>query len=325
MQVPPSAFPVNKPIDPSKIPPMGNNAEETGAASFMEDVHDVLKRVVSSVTKEEGAQERLMAKPIDILCFGRAGVGKTTLLEGLTGRDLGSTPRLDHGTTKLECISVVESLPGKNGESLSVQIRFWDSKGIEKWSSTDVKKLFEELKLNEVHPLCVFYCATCNGRVDSQIVTSILRWFLEQDLAVFYLITNLYSHSDEQLDAQITGGLEVMTVAVGSPHKDIGDLVWQFGEKGFVMAVNSKPYTSRLGGKGPKNIDNLMEMCVSTLNEEQLSQFFLATLHNRNFWDKAVDKCRTIIKRLDKAGIDVRSFLQKTWGVVQEFVNALFA
>ena len=92
-----------------------------------------------------------MSKPIDILCFGRAGVGKTTLLEALTKKDLGSSPKLDHGTTKLECCVVKENIPQSDGSVSQITIRYWDSKGIEKWTSEDVPNLVAELDKQQVN------------------------------------------------------------------------------------------------------------------------------------------------------------------------------
>jgi GTPase SAR1 family protein len=191
---------------------------------LVEGVQNVMDRVATNVTNSPGEQERLLKNPIDILCFGRAGVGKTTLLEALTGRNLGSTPRLDHGTQKLECCDINESLPRKDGSTIPIHIRFWDSKGIEKWTGSDVEQFLKELSTNNVKPLCVLYCATSNGRVDSVVVTSLLQFFFEKKIAIFYVVTNIYSQSDEQLDGQIDGGIKIMSSVSGYEPRSLTDL-----------------------------------------------------------------------------------------------------
>jgi predicted GTPase len=118
-------------------------------------------RAASKVTNLSGEQDRLLSKPIDIFCFGRAGVGKTTLLEALTGRKLGSTSRVDHGTSKLECCDIHDNLPNKEGNSVKIHIRFWDSKGVEKWTGGDLVELFEELKNQNVSHLFLVSLLTC--------------------------------------------------------------------------------------------------------------------------------------------------------------------
>jgi predicted GTPase len=119
--------------------------------NFAGGIYGVAMRVAENVTEHYVEQERLLSKPIDILCFGRSGVGKTTLLEALTGMDLGSTAKLDHGTTKLQCHLVDQYVPKKNGSNIHIHLRFWDTKGIDNWNSGDVTKLFEELKEMKVY------------------------------------------------------------------------------------------------------------------------------------------------------------------------------
>jgi hypothetical protein len=60
-----------------------------------------------------------------------------------------------------------------------------------------------------------------------------------------------------------------------------------------------------LGHKPPCNVDLLMELIVKSLNEEQLVQFFLATLNNRTFWEKVTDVVKTIILHLAKNGVNL--------------------
>jgi predicted GTPase len=186
----------------------------------VDKVKEIVHRVASKVTHLSSEKDRLLSKPIDILCFGRAGVGKTTLLEALTGRQLGSTSRVNHGTSKLECCEIHDNLSNKEGNSVKIHIRFWDSKGVEKWTGGDLVELFEELKnqnvssvfsevINvEVHPICVLYCGSGYGRINSGIVAHILREFLSSETPVFYVITNLYSHSDETLTGQFEGAMK---------------------------------------------------------------------------------------------------------------------
>ena len=53
------------------------------------------------------------------------------------------------------CCNIYDNLPGTDGREVKIQIRFWDFKGIEKWSGYDLVGLFEELKKQNV--LWVYY------------------------------------------------------------------------------------------------------------------------------------------------------------------------
>jgi len=296
---------------------MGENKD------FVVGVHKTVERVLEKNLTTPGEQERLLKKPIDILCFGRAGIGKTTLLEALSGRNLGSTPKLDHGTQKLEAIDIQEILPKKNGDKMNVNIRFLDTKGIDKWNnSNDVVQMMSDLQAMNVEPICILYCATANGRVESRVVIEILQMFFGKKIPIFYVITNIYAQSQPQLEAQIEGGNNIMSAVTSAKEVLVGEMAWKFHEKGYLIAVNSKEFISTMGKAPPKNVQFLMELCVSTLNEEQLTQFFLATLYNRTFWDKAADKFKTVVNHLkESVGIDVRSFLQTAWINIQNFIN----
>lgn len=176
-----------------------------------------------------------MAKPIDILCFEQAGVGKTTLLEALTSRKLGSSTQLDHETTKLECHEVSETLPKHSGGMVTVNIWFWDSKRIDDWKSNDVSGLFEELEQQNMQPLCMFYCATGNSRVGSATVQQVLSIFVASQTAVFYVITNIFSLSKDQCKGQLDGACNIMTsVTNNQPNKRTE---YQYGMCTYIMQI----------------------------------------------------------------------------------------
>lgn len=54
-----------------------------------------------------------------------------------------------------------------------------------------------------------------------------------------------------------------------------------------------------MGSMPPLNVNITMELVMSALNEQQITQFFLATLNNRSFWDKAHDFIRTMAIRVE--------------------------
>ena len=43
-----------------------------------------------------------------------------------------------------------------------------------------------------------------------------------------------------------------------------------------------------------------MSLCVEYLDEEQLARYFLATIHNRDSWARAMDKCLDVLSYLVK-------------------------
>jgi len=258
--------------------------------------------VVKNVTQEEGKQIRLFSTPIDFVCIGRAGVGKTLLLEKLTGRFLGSTSRLDHGTKNLSCCEILETLEGE----YPIHLRFWDTRGIDQWETNrGVDDVILEISDNQIRPLCVFYCATGNGRVATLTVTRLLQHFYDTGVPVFYVITNIYSLSSSALDEQINGGKQIMEGITDARAVEQSDLVYVFNERSFLVGVNSEVFTSRLVTAGILNIKELMQLCCSALHEEKLLQFFVATLHNRTFWESAHDFLLTVGLRVTSTTMSI--------------------
>jgi hypothetical protein len=60
------------------------------------------------------------------------------------------------------------------------------------------------------------YCGSGNGRINSGIVAHILKEFFTSETPVFYVITNLYSHSDETLKGQIEGAMKIMALVTSN-------------------------------------------------------------------------------------------------------------
>lgn len=240
----------------------------------------------------------------DLLCFGRSGVGKTALLEGITGRHLGSTPRLDHGTATLTCIEAEEQVPQLNGGTKILHIRFWDTKGIDQWTKEEVPAMFDELERAHVRPVCVFYCTTGSGRVATEVLEPILRKFCQQNIIVVWVVTHMYATSDEQFDAQMEAGKETVQRLSGHPAVLVEEDVFTCGARCFVVGVNSKTYENRLMGikRDPKNLDKLMQLCVEHLEGSDAAWFFFASLSNKDFWSKAISRIKHLLLLF---GIDV--------------------
>jgi hypothetical protein len=75
-----------------------------------------------------------------------------------------------------------------------------------------------------------------------------------------------------------------------------------------------------LGKKPPYNVDLLMELIVNSLNEEQLTQFFLATLHNRTFWERVTDRLTSITELLTRNDINLSSLPSYLWEKIKQFI-----
>lgn len=258
--------------------------------------------------------------PIDILIFGRSGIGKSCLLKAITNDpNIETSPQLDHVTKELGCF--VKKI-GK------LTFRFWDTKGIDTWTiSEDVGRLLNDICRRNIQPLFVIYCSSCSGRVDSEVVTKILNCLKGTKTPIAYVITNIYSHSNEQLQGQIDGGLRIMeevylknSVQKNKYYYEFGVLTDTNGSiirdgKGILIAINSEPYRNDLTNTNkPKlNLFELMWFIGNNLNDEDFVRFVALTIQNRSYWEQISDNVRTKLyqcrDKLTEYGIRVQNFV----------------
>jgi GTPase SAR1 family protein len=233
--------------------------------------------------------------PVDILIFGRSGVGKSALIKAITGIQVPSSPDIDHVTQTINCTIV------NNGK---LKFRFWDTKGIDKWENySDVENMFNEIKEKKIMPLFVIYCASFNGRVNSKIVTKILLNFKQYNVPIAYVITNIYAGDDNQFDGQRKGAFSIMNdVFLVQPEK-ISEYYYEYGElrdtdgelisdgKGILICVNSQPYIKKRENIDlPQfNINELLDFIGCHLNGERFAEFVILTLNNRSYWKQKYD------------------------------------
>jgi GTPase SAR1 family protein len=235
--------------------------------------------------------------PIDIFVFGRSGIGKSQLIEAIADVKMDSSPQLDHVTQTLTA-AILHIGP--------LTLRIWDTKGIDKWEDVNaVANLFKEIEEKKIKPIFVIYCAAAGGRVNSDIVTRILKSFNSTYIPICYVITNIYAGSSEQFGAQMQGGRHIMQTVFQQTSCAVGQFRFEYENKpkqdpdsektsrGLLIGVNSCAFTNLMGTMPPFNVHGLMDFLASNLNDEEFTKFVALTMNNRNFWDRAHDTLRS--------------------------------
>ncbi|CAF1494136.1 unnamed protein product [Didymodactylos carnosus] len=316
--------------EPSAPPPVNDIGGENTEPK--KTLLNVAQEKVTTVVRAE-AQKRNLAEevilgrlsPIDILTFGRSGVGKSCLLKAITKVDIPTSAQLDHCT---ETLTEVPFVCGK------LTFRFWDTKGIDKWSSSDdVDNLLDEIKLKDIKPLFVIYCACAASRVDSVMLTTLLKSLQKDGIPVAYVITNMYAHTNEQLKGQLSGGLQIMSeifysetgpVQINKFHYEFNDLYDNQQNlvregKGLLIAVNSAPFENDLTQTylPVKHIYELMDFVAKNLHDKDFAKFVALTLNNRDYWDRVSDaiksKCHSIKDTLKQWGFNLWEMLKNLY------------
>jgi GTPase SAR1 family protein len=264
--------------------------------STLDHVVNIIRRIASQEAKTHNVSTEVVLErlsPIDIFVFGRSGIGKSQLIKAIADAKMDSSPRLDYLTLTLTAaIRYIGSLT----------LRVWDTKDIDSWEDVNaVGNLFKEMVEQKINPIFVIYCAASGGRVNSDIVTCILKTFNSTYIPICYVITNIYAGSSEQLGAQIQRGCSIMEAVFQQTPSPVGQFRFEYENKpeqdsgtdktarGLLIGVNSCVFTNVMVTVPPVNIHELMDFLASNLNEEEFTKFVALTMNNRNFWDRVHD------------------------------------
>jgi hypothetical protein len=273
-------------------------------SSVLEDFAEKVDMAAGKAAKQRNLDKSIVLErlpPIDICVFGRSGIGKSELIKAITHLDIPTSSQIDHVTLTLTEASTTIGL---------LQFRFWDTKGIDNWLDLDaVDNLFNEMRERKIQPIFIIYCAAAGGRVDSDIVASILKQFQVTKIPICYVVTNIYAANDDQLAKQIEGGRRIMDNVFDLFPDQTEELCFQYRNRtddpddllpakgGILIGVNSCPFRNRMGSMPIYNIHELMNFLADNTNDEDFSKFVALTMNNRHFWDRVSDGLRTRLRR----------------------------
>lgn len=293
------------------------------------DEHISLKVVenMEKVKKDYGGFIVINKTDIDIVVIGRARIGKSTFLGAMINEDIGK-PSAEHGTLNLDCY-----VRTKTSKNTITTIRYWDTKGLENWTTNEeALTLIHQLNTRGVKPFIVFYCASANGVINRTVVETIFQYFLGKKISMYYIITNHYSMNKKDREEQLNLARSVFRNVLSYSKLEV-----DFVEKGnkFVLEVICGDYKCGLASVNSipfidedenihhekKNVEEVMLMVISKLNNEELGEFMLATLNNISFWNKLGAKIAAKFNELVDRVTDVVQMIYENRTLIIDFMK----
>lgn len=177
-----------------------------------------------------------------VLLFGGAGVGKSTLVNGLVGREVAATSgRLNAVTGETRNYEVSYSAKGMPKQ----KVTFWDTAGIMDWTQLQVVNVLDAY-LKETKPICALICFAPSERSDEQLISVLCEELKNRSIFVGLVLTKMYSDAQSVADTW-KSMTQIANRFIGQIEETKRDKrnreFFVRGEFGLLVKVNSKQQT----------------------------------------------------------------------------------
>jgi len=242
---------------------------------------------------------------VGILVIGPSKGGKSTLLSAITKKDVPSSAGWQPHTSGL----------GHYKVSPNSKVVFWDTKGIEKWSRSDiegfVEKLIKDIKPQERPACCIFVARTVGNNMQMDLMEYLLTGISRRlSMPLFFVVSDVYAANfpDDiyalrngagtnekgyiKMLSDVTNSipeLHASISAVADPPWSAGKDIWQchkFGERTYSFEINSKDKI--VGGVKYKasGVAELMSCIIENMDPSHIASVMVSlSCYNRSWWD----------------------------------------
>ncbi|CAF3427362.1 unnamed protein product [Rotaria socialis] len=222
---------------------------------------------------------------INILICGASRVGKSTLINAICEKQLAKTSAgLRACTNKISPYYLKGTIEINSG-TINYQYNFWDTPGIETWSSEEIRKTIEGIKQKPKSDiLCMIYCASPGSYAKLEQIDRLLKECMDQHIFCALVCTNKCAASDKQLEGVMNDFEQLLRRHHDKPREENG--VMFFGNMGLCTAVNSERFVNSCQNViiEPSGIDELIVGIMESLDDEKLLQWCTLALENKKFW-----------------------------------------
>ncbi|CAF3316139.1 unnamed protein product [Rotaria socialis] len=222
---------------------------------------------------------------INILICGASRVGKSTLINAICEKQLAKTSARLHACTDKISPYFLKGTVEIDSGTINYQYNFWDTPGIETWSSEEIRKTLEGIKQKPKSDiLCMLYCASPGSYAKLEQVDRLVQECMDQHIFCALVCTNKCSGSDKQFKGVMDDFEQLLKKHHDKSREENG--VMFFGNMGLCTAVNSERFVNSRQNAitEPSGIDELILGIMESLDDEKLVQWCMLALKNKNFW-----------------------------------------
>ena len=317
---------------------------------------DSIKQEIENDLKSNEFTKKL--NHFNILILGRAGIGKTTLINSIL--EFEGTPKellTGEGTSK-----TIGEPKGYISDKVK-GIRLWDSQGIDKEKYNipkvveSVKKLINEASLNNDPDLfihCIWYCISGNRfeKLESESISELMSIYDDDTLPIIIVYTEAYSENstkevcdevkkvlDKVVDKQKIKEINIVPIVAKDKEiklRNISTTIEKFGIKPLMdisikkikLAVNSAGFFS-FKNKLKKDYENKIQTKCTKIKKdinEKVEKFLLGnTISDLKSLNSSMIKYNVIKKLLGTTISDKgkdKDMLNKIFKDFQDFINS---
>ncbi|CAF1407737.1 unnamed protein product [Adineta steineri] len=157
-----------------------NNHEQVPLQNYLrERLLDIRTRNYSNTGIADAKAIEKISSEFEILVFGPARVGKSTLIRELSGDE---QIRTSAGLNA--CTQTTTAYTDQFG------VRWWDTRGIEQWTEAEARSFLTEKFLDRhIIPRAAIFCRTAGALANTPVLQLLFRELESHGIALFYVIT----------------------------------------------------------------------------------------------------------------------------------------
>eukprot|EP01091_Cochliopodium_minus_P002573 TRINITY_DN12427_c0_g1_i1.p1 TRINITY_DN12427_c0_g1~~TRINITY_DN12427_c0_g1_i1.p1 ORF type:complete len:319 (-),score=67.03 TRINITY_DN12427_c0_g1_i1:105-1061(-) len=305
-------------------------AENNLVTQFGEQLHTSQKEIINQEDQNFKGEREFAVEKLDnfgIMMFGPPRVGKSTLINAITGKTLAPTSAsLDSCTKEVKAYQLNVNVKTDENKEISKTITFFDTPGVEDWEPKTFGKLVDEY-LKKCNPICSLIVVSPGGFAVTENLDMVIQHLIENKIFVCLIVSNIHAGTSEQVKEIWNFYVKMASKHFGTILNDKCSKLLDVYELGLICGLNSttftkeNPFNDKVEKYEPQNVNQLIYGMMSGLSHDKLYGWCLTILENRNFLQKFGHKIKGLWEETLVPGI--LNFKESVQNGLKEYKESL--